>query len=227
MRRRAQAGLTLMEVMIASAVMVLMFTLAWRTIGNTSDSRRTFEKYEERNHELRMALGRAVADFEAAYLSKNEDANASHPRTLMVSKPGSKVPAIQFSTLGHRVLWSDANESEQTVVSYLAHDSKENPGQTDWVRAERRRPSNQPPEEEPAEYDVLVRNIEKLEIKFWNWKNQEWQDSWDTTQADAQRGWLPSRVRITVTVKNAQGEDLKVSSQARILMQETLNFSPT
>src|SRR5262249_41524780 len=127
--RRPQAGLTLMEVMIASAVMVLMFTLAWRTIANTSDSRRTFEKYEERNHELRMALGRAVADFEAAYLSKNEDPNASHPRTMMVAKPGSKVPTISFSTLGHRVLWTDANESEQTVVSYLAHDSKENSGQ--------------------------------------------------------------------------------------------------
>ena len=39
----------------------------------------TFEKYEERNHELRMALGRVVADFEAAYLSKNEDINAEPP----------------------------------------------------------------------------------------------------------------------------------------------------
>jgi prepilin-type N-terminal cleavage/methylation domain-containing protein len=227
MKRRAQAGLTLMEVMIASAIMVIMMALAWKTIATTSDSRRNFEKYEERNHELRSALGRVVADFEAAYISRNEDQNASHPRTMMVGKPGSKVPSMMFSTLGHRVLWTDANESEQTVVTYLAHDSREHSGQVDWVRAERRRPSNQPPEEEPAEYDVLVRNIEKVEIKFWNWKNQEWQDSWDTTQADAQRGWLPSRVRITVTIKGAEDKDIKVSSQARILMQETLNFSPT
>lgn len=227
MKRNPQAGLTLLEVMIASAVMVIMMSLAWKTISNTSDSRRTFEKYEERNHELRMALGRVVADFEAAYLSRNEDINASHPRTMLVVKSGSKVPEVRFSTLGHRVLWADANESDQTVIQYLAHNDNEHSGQVDWIRREQRRPSNQPPEEEPAEYDVLVHDVEGVKIELWNWKNSEWQQVWDTTQADAQRGWLPSRVRITITVKNAEGHDIKLSTQARILMQEPLNFSPT
>ena len=63
-RRNRQAGLTLMEVMIASAVMVVMMALAWKTISNTSDARRTFEHFELRNHELRMAMNRVVADFE-------------------------------------------------------------------------------------------------------------------------------------------------------------------
>lgn len=227
MPRNRQAGLTMLEVMIASATMVIMMALAWRTISNTSDSRRAFGRYQERNHELRMALGRTVADFEAAYLSRNEDQNASHPRTMLIAKPGSRVPEIRFSTLGHRVLWADANESEQTVISYLAINSRENSGQVDWVRSERRRPSNQPPEEEPAEYDVLVRDIHKVELEFWNWKNLEWQDSWDTTQSDGQKGMLPSRVRITITVKSSEGREIKLSSQARILMQEPLNFSPS
>jgi prepilin-type N-terminal cleavage/methylation domain-containing protein len=225
--RRTQAGLTLIEVMIASAVMVIMMALAWRTIANTGDARRTTGKYQERNHELRMALGRTVADFEAAYLSRNEDTNASHPRTMMVAKPGSKVPDIRFSTLGHRVLWADANESEQTVIRYLAYSSRENPGQVDWVRAEYRRPSNKPPEEEPAEYDVLARDIDKVTIEFWNWKNLEWQDTWDTTQSDGQKGMLPTRVRITLQVKGPDGEHpVKLTTQARILMQEPLNYSP-
>lgn len=226
MKRKSQAGMTLMEVMIASAVMVIMMALAWRTISNTNDARRGTGKYQERNHELRMALGRAVADFEAAYLSRNEDVNASHPRTMMIGKTGSKVPEIRFSTLGHRVLWADANESEQTVVQYLAVASRETSGTTDWVRAEYRRTSNLPPEEVPAEYDVVVRNIEKLQIEFWNWKTLEWQDTWDTTQSDGQKGMLPSRVRITITIKGPEDRDVKLSSQARILMQEPLNYSP-
>lgn len=227
MTRRSQAGMTLVEVMIASAVMVMMMTLAWRTISNTNETRRSSGRYQERNHEMRMALGRAAADFEGAYLSKNEDVNATHPRTMFIAKSGSRVPKIQFSTMNHRVLWADANESEQTVISYMALDSKERPGEIDWVRSERRRPSNLPPDEEPAEYDVLARNIDKVEIQFWNWKNLEWQDTWDTTQSDGQRGWLPSRVKITVTVKNAAGDNIKLSTQARIMMQEALLFSPT
>lgn len=226
MTRRPQAGMTLIEVMIASAVMVMMMTLAWRTISNTSETKRSAGYYQERNHELRMALGRIVTDLEAAYISRNEDPNASHPRTMFIAKSGSKIPQISFSTMGHRVLWSDANESEQTVITYLAHDSREHPGETDLIREERRRPSNLPPEEEPAEFDVLCRNISKLEMKFWNWKNLEWQDTWDTTQADGQRGWLPSRVLITITVKGSDDRDIKLSTQARILMQEALLFSP-
>lgn len=226
-RRDTQAGLTLIEVMIASAVLVVMMALAWRTIANTGDARRSTGVYQERNHELRMALGRIVNDFESAYLSRNEDTNASHPRTMMISKPGSRTPDIRFSTLGHRVLWADANESEQTVVEYLAINSRETPGQTDLIRSEKRRLSNLPPEEVPAEYDLLVRNIDKLEIEFWNWKNLDWQDTWDTTQSDGQRGMLPSRVRITITVKGIDNANVKLSTQARILMQEPLNYSPS
>lgn len=227
MTRRArdpQAGLTLIEVTMASAVLAIMMTLAWRTISNTSNSRRTFEAFEERNHELRMAMGRVVYDFEHAYLSRNEDTNQTNPRTMFIAKSGSKVPEIRFSTLGHRVLWADANESEQTVISYLTRPDPDRPGVVDWVRREQRRLSNQPPEDEPAEYDVLLRDVGEVKIDFWNWRTLDWQDRWDTTQSDSQRGMLPSRVRIVVKVKDRNGEDYKLTTQARILMQEPLNF---
>ena len=64
--------------------------------------------------------------------------------------------------------------------------------------------------------------IAKLE--YFNWKTVEWQDTWDTTQSDGQRGMLPSRVRITIVVKGAKDADYKLVSEARILLQETLNF---
>ena len=222
--RRREAGLTLLEVMIASAVLVIMMSLAWRTIANTSESRKKFEKYEARNHELRMAMNRIVADFEHAYLSRNEDQTSTNPRTMMVAKSSSKLPEIRFSTLAHRVLWADANESEQTVISYVSRANPENPNQVDWIRREQRRPSNEPPDDLPAEYDVIVRDIVSAKIEFWNWKNLDWQDTWDTTQADGQKGILPSRVRITIVTKDEKDNEYKVTSQARIVMQEPLNF---
>ena len=224
--RRREAGMTLLEVMISTAILVTMMGLAWRTIGNTGEIKRTFEAFEERNHELRMALGRIVADFEAAYLSKNEDQNATNPRTMFIAKSGSKFPEIRFSTLGHRVLWADANESEQTVISYLTRSDPERRNVTDWIRREQRRPSNEPPDDEPAEYDIVLRDVQAVKLELWNWNDQEWQDTWDTTQADGQRGKLPSRVRITVTIKDHNGKDYKLTTQARILMQEPLLTIP-
>lgn len=226
-RRNAQAGMTLLEIMIATAILIVMMVLVWNTISTTQRARDTFVGFEERNHELRMALSKISSDFEAAYLSRNEDQNATNPRTMMIARASSKVPEIRFSTLGHRVLWADANESEQTVISYLIHTDPDpaRKGAQDWIRREQRRPSNQLPADEPAEYDILVHDIQSAKIEFWNWKNLEWQDTWDTTQADGQKGWLPSRVRISITIKDQDDKDYKVTTQARIVMQEALNFA--
>jgi type II secretion system protein J len=221
--RIAQRGLTLLEIMLASAILVVMMSLAWRTISTTSNAKKTFEAFEERNHELRLAMKRICDDFEASYLSKNEDQTQTHPRTLFVAKAG-RFPTITFSTLGHRVLWGDANESEQTVISYLTRNSPTHSGKTDLIRREQRRLSNDPPEDEPAEYDILLTDIESLKLEYFNWKNVEWQDDWDTTQSDGQKGILPYRVRITIMTKDPQGQDYKLVSEARILMQEPLNF---
>lgn len=225
--RRPQAGMTLLEVMIVIAILAVMMTLAWKTIANTSESKKVFEHYEERNHELRMALGRIVRDLEGAYLSRNEDVNAVNPRTMFIAKSSFKLPDVRFSTLGHRVLWADANESEQTVISYLAHDDPEHAGVVDWIRREQRRPSNELPDSEPADYDVLIHGLVAAKLEFWNWKNSAWQDTWDTTKADGQRGWLPSRVRITVTTKGPDDKEYKVMTEARIWMQEILTFTIT
>lgn len=221
-RRRPEAGLTMMEVLIATAIMAVMMVLAWRTIGDTNTARRTFESFESRNHEVRMALARIVTDLEGAYLSRNEDQNSTNPRTMFIARSSSRAPEIRFSTLNHRVLWADANESEQTVISYVIKSNKA--GGNDWIRREQRRPSNNPPDDEPAEYDLLLSDLQKAKIEFWNWKNLAWQETWDTTQADGQKGWLPSRVRIAVTIKDLRNEDYTITTQARILMQEPLNF---
>lgn len=224
--RRRERGMTLMEVMISTAILAGMMTLAWATISNTQDARETFESFELRNHEMRMAMGRVIADLEAAYLSKNEDQNnTTYPRTMFIAKGNGKSSDIRFSTLGHRVLWADANESDQTVIQYLAHNNPEHPGETDWVRREQRRPSNLQPSEEAADYDILVHDIAGAKLEFWNWKNSEWQATWDTTQIDGQKGFLPSRVRITLTTKGPDDKEYKVMTEARIWMQEVLNFS--
>lgn len=221
--RQRTRGLTLLEVMLACAIMAIMMTLAWRTITSTSNASRQFQAYEERNHELRLAMTRMTMDFEAAYLSRNEDQTQSHPRTLFVAKAGT-FPDVRFSTLGHRILWGEANESEQTVISYVTRANPDHPGETDLIRSEQRRLSNAPPEDEPAEYDVLCSRADSLKLEYWDWKSVEWQDTWDTTQADGEKNTLPGRVRITLTVKDGQGEPYKLTTEARILMQEPLQF---
>ena len=219
-----ERGMTLMEIMIAIAIMSVMMLMAWTTTSHTQRASGEFTGIQERNHEIRVALDRVVADLESAYLSQNEDVNATEHRTLFIARSGGVVPDLRFSSLGHIPLWSDAHESEQTLISYSSQTEKEDGTKTDWLRRESRRLSNRPWKMEPGDTDVLIHDVEKVEITYWNWKTLEWQDHWDSTQSDAERMRLPQRVKIVVTFKNPRGEDVKITTEARILMQEPLTF---
>ena len=109
--------------------------LAWATTSQTSQAKRTFEDLQRRNHEIRVAIARVVSDLEHAYLSENEDdtGNADTKRTVFIGKADE----LRFSSLGHVSLWADANESEQTMISYSIKDRRnrnERDSHRDWLR---------------------------------------------------------------------------------------------
>jgi type II secretory pathway component PulJ len=216
--------MTLIEIMIAIAIMVAMMGMAWRTITTASRASREYAGFTERDHELRVAMDRVVTDLEAAYLSRNEDENATHRRTVFHARKAGKVPEVRFSSLAHRVLWADAKESEQTQIYYQAMVDKDDPTKTNWIRREQRRLSNENPDEVPADNDLLVRDVEQVEILMWDWKDEKWLEEWDTTASDGQKGRLPTRVRIVLTVKTPSGNEYKLTTEARILLQEPFNF---
>lgn len=217
---RLQAGLTLVEIMIAMAIMGLMMMLAWTTIHSAGDARTNFEAIEDRNNEVRVAMARIVHDLEGSYLSKNENTELDNRRTLMKGKDDE----LTFSTFSHTPMWADANESDQTVVVYNLDQDRRDRGTTSLFRRELRRPSNERIDGEPADVDVLLRDVDKLKLEYWDWKDKDWQSSWDSTKQDTEKDRLPTRIRITVEYKNPRGDKLKLSTQARLLLQDPLQY---
>jgi general secretion pathway protein J len=224
-RRRAQAGFTLLEVMIAMAILAFMMSMAWYTVNTTARAKDRVEARQLRNHEIRVAMEQLVRDIESAYISANENQNAPEQRTHFIGKSHGTVDELRFSSLGHRVLWANANESSQTLISYSAESDRKNPGTTNLIRREARRLTDEQWEREPAELDILLRDVSKVRFEYYDWKDQEWKDTWDSTKADAQRGRLPLRVKIEVEVPlKDRSETITFTTQARIMMQEELRF---
>ncbi len=223
-----QAGLTLLEIMISIALLMLMMTVAWSSVVSTSNAKRMVEKSQERNHEIRVGMARLVKDISQAYLSANENQQVidqTKRRTLFVGKSSGKVDELRFSSFAHVVMWADADESEQTMISYSAKPDRKDRDKVNLVRRETRRlPSQDNFREVPAEHDVVIRNIEKVKFEYWDWRDNDWQESWNSTAQDGERGRLPSRVRITVEVKLDKDKTRKYTTQARIAMEEELRF---
>ncbi len=214
-----EQGLTLVEIMIAMAIMALMMMLAWTTIHSAGDARGDFEAIEDRNSEVRVAMARMVNDLESAYLSRNENQNLDNRRTLMKGKNDE----ITFSTFSHTPMWADANESDQTVVMYYVEQDRRT-NHPALFRRELRRTSNERIDSEPAEIDVMLGGVEKFELSYWDWKDKDWQSSWDTTKIDGEKDRLPIRIRISIEYKNPRGDTLKLQTQAHLLMQEALQY---
>jgi len=221
---RTEAGFTLIEVLIALAILAFMMTIAWSTTSSSAQAKKHFEALENRNNEIRMAQARMVQDLSSAYISSNEDQTQQEKRTLFLGKSHGSVDELRFSSLGHRSLWAEANESEQTLIAYYSASDREDGSKTNLLRRESRRLSNEPWKREPAEVDVLLRDVEKVEFEYYDWRDQSWKEDWDTTSPAGQKGRLPTRVRITIEVKNEGGQTVKYTTQARIMMQEELKF---
>lgn len=223
-RERHQAGFTLVELMIAVAITTFMMITAWSTTSGTAVARRNAEQIQARNHEIRVAMNIMASDLSSAYISANEDQNDPDRRTLFIGEKESSVDELRFSSFNHRTLWADANESEQTLIAYYAEDDPEDSSVTNLLRRESRRLSNEPWQQEPAQVDVLLRDVQEVSFEYWDWREKEWKETWDSTAADAENGRLPYRVRITIELENDAGKTVTFTSQARLLLQEELQF---
>jgi general secretion pathway protein J len=222
--RRSQRGFTLLEIMISIAILAAMMSMAWFTIATTASSKELVEKNEERYEEIRVALARMVKDIESAYISANENQNLPERRTMMIGEDHGSVGELRFSSMGHTVLWANANESEQTLIAYYPESDREDRGKTNLLRRESRRLSNEPWKSEKGDVDVLLRDVDKVKFEYYDARDNEWKSSWDTTKADAQRSRMPQRVRITVEIQPEKGERQIYTTEARVMLQEELKF---
>ncbi len=224
MTRRSQRGFTLLEIMISIAILAAMMSMAWYTIATTASSKELVEKNEERYQEIRVALARMAKDIESAYISANENQNLPERRTLLVGEDHGAVGELRFSSMGHTVLWANANESEQTLIAYYPESDRDDRSKTNLLRRESRRLSNEPWKGEKAEVNVLLRDVNKVRFQYYDPRDNEWKESWDTTKADAQRGRMPQRVKITVELDPEGGDRQIYTTEARIMLQEELKF---
>lgn len=216
--------MTTIEIMISMAIMLGMFTMAWSSFSGGLSIKRDSEAINERYHEIRIAFSRIVEDLSSAYISANENQNLEERRTLFLGKDSSRVDELRFTTMGHRVLWADANESEQTMIYYFEESDPDDSSKRNLIRRESRRPHDEDWESEPAEIEVLLRDIEKVQFEYYDWPERTWLEEWDSTAVDGQRGRLPSRVRVTIELKSESGDEVKFVSQARVMLQEELKF---
>ncbi|MDD9945454.1 MAG: prepilin-type N-terminal cleavage/methylation domain-containing protein [Myxococcales bacterium] len=202
---RRQAGVTLIEVLVAMSIMAVLMTLMYSGFTQTANNKRRVEARLNRNHEIRMGLERMARELSMAYVSAQLNPNpALRPViTAFVGKPEGSGSRLDFTSFSHQRLYRDAHESDQNELSYYVTEDPEDGDYDVLVRRAQRRVDDKP--QEGGTIQVMVEDVVSVEFSYLDPFTKEWTDTWDTTQAAMHPNRLPSQVKILLTVPNLRG----------------------
>ena len=217
-------GFTLIEVMVAMAILAIVSTLVWSTFRETSRTKQNVEAQAARYRTVRIALDRMSRELAMAFLSQNEDTAQPERRTRFVGKRHTDVDELTFSYFGHQRLYEDAPEGDTAVVSYTSEPDRDHRGGINLMRRETRRLGYGKPEELSGQRDILCDDVVRLKVDYYDSRDKTWREDWNTTSADGQPDRLPSKIKITLTVHDERGKEVPFQTQTRVFMQEPLNL---
>lgn len=234
-RTRQNSGFTLMEVMIAVAIVSIMGGLIYASFGPMLRAKEVIEAESEHYRSLNVALSRMSREISMAFVSNDFDHTRYRDKNDQPTFFVGERDNLTFTAFAHQRRYKDAKESDQAVFDYhLGHDPdaelgsagsdhdvllrRENPLlelETDSCRSSSRA-------EECGPTMVLSEEVKKVKFEYYDDQKHEWVNEWSTRR---DRDRLPERVRITITATDENGKDTDYSTEARVYMRLPLQHS--
>jgi general secretion pathway protein J len=225
-RRVAGArGMTMIEIMVAIAVLAMVAVLIHGVIDSLSRGRKGEGMRSDRAHQGREAMLRIVRDLSGAYLSTHIPATPAliTERTAFVAKSTAPYDRLDFTAFAHLRTDRDARESDQAEVGYFVVKDPDVDGKMDLVRREQT-----PIDFEPLKggtINVVAEDVEKFDVRFLDPMTGQWVETWDTMQVTGQPNRLPLEVSITIVLKGVGGgPSYPYSTKVFLPIQQPLTF---
>jgi general secretion pathway protein J len=226
-QRTRQRGMTMVEVVIAMAILAMMTVSVWSSFSATVKATEVVGDVQARYNGVRSAMNRMASEISMAYLSFNRPPGEVKHYTLFEGRADFDKDNLTFSNFAHLRMRMHANESDQSVIQYFVADDPEDSNRQHLYRRETRRLMGDLPEELEnfeAAY-VLLEDVKKLQFEYYDVTNDEWLEEWQTTVSGAQPDRLPQRVKITLVIEDDEGEEELYTTQTILFMQEKIDFS--
>lgn len=222
--KQTQHGFTLVEIMLALALMALLTSILWGTLAQTAKVKRRIEQAQDRTHTVRVALMRMSREIEMAYVAF-EATGTQERRTMFSGTSHNDFDELRFSWFGHLRFRADQAEGDTALVTYFSQPDPDDSMLTNLMRRETRRLEAKDPKLIPGETYILCPAISRLKFAYYDYKQKDWREEWDTTTADGMT-YLPTQVRISLTVLDERGVPITFTSIARLHTLEKVDYRP-
>lgn len=225
MARARKRGLTLLEVLVAVAVLSLVASLIYGAFDGMSRTRASVSKMDERYHQGRQAIARMSRELQSAFLSLHQPLAMplAVRTTAFIGKNQGSNDRVDFTSFSHRRLMRNAHESDQNEISYFVARNPDDSSKYDLVRREQREIDLDP--SRGGVVNVLAEDIESFDVRYLDQLTGEWVEAWDSTQASGQLNRLPMQVKIRLVLKGGRGgEPFVLETKVPIAMPTALMF---
>ncbi len=206
--RRSRRGITLPEVMLSIALVVVMSTVGFASLVGAIDMNDALAQTDITTRSARATLSRLRRDLQLAYLTPNRQVANSYI-TVFVAEDDDP-DSLWFASLSHQRVYANSAESDQTELTVWGERAPRDkgPGHILYLRESPRI------DEEPGEGGrilPLAYGVETFDLKFLDARTNEWADSWDSRSGDTPY-MLPRAVRIGLVLlrEDPDGEERSV-----------------
>jgi len=187
-RRARGSGFTLVEIMVATAILAMIGTIIYGAMTASVRGRQTAYRLQERYQTARIAMSKMLRDLESAYISKHRNLD-KYPETLFRGRSDR----IDFTYLGHQRVAEGVPESDQGAVSYYLESDPDSPRGAKALYRREKTPLDDRPEKGGV-VQKLAENVKDIDFEYWDPKDQDWEKEWKAELSDLEPVEVPDAV---------------------------------
>jgi general secretion pathway protein J len=199
-RTRRSRGFSLIELLIAVAILAAITTLLFGAFSALKRSKDGLTRVQDRQREARLAMARITRELQSAYLSAHSPLNQALvvQKTIFKGERGTPADRVDFTAFANRRLERNAHISDQCELSYFGSQNPDGSGTVDLVRRIDTEPDLEP--DKGGRVEVLATDIDMFDLQYLDAQTGQWQETWDTTQTTGQPDRLPFQVRVILVL---------------------------
>jgi len=200
--RTMRRGFTLIEVVIALAIMVVIGTLAYSTLAASIQLRDIMEEDDAIARSARIALDRLTREVSLAFLS--ETANPNTFQTVFTGRDESGGAAMWFTTTSHRRTYRNSRASDLTEITVWLEDDPEDSTHSVLLHRESGIIDQYP--DQGGAILPLARKVTRFQVAYLDNQTGEWTDEWDSAGAETPNR-LPRAVQLVIGLARPDPDD--------------------
>lgn len=208
----SQQAFTLIEVLVALAILAILTTLIYGTFTQSHNVSTRLEATSERYQAVRQLFQIMLDDLTASYYLETAGTDQTSSTVFIGKSPSATdslsatQPLLRFTTMGHHRWQPDSPETDLSLIEYQVKKDTSTGLLTLFHREETNLLSTT--EASIEEYE-LAEDLKEFSVRFFD--GADWADSWDSTEKKG----LPQVVEVKFVVP-IEKEDRKFTFLARV-----------